>query len=133
MHRVFRFEQSYRMKPCIMLNTELRRDAKNRFEKGFFKLMNNSVFGKIMENIRYHKDMKLVISRKKYVKYVMKPNLKDEYSFSKEILAAEMGKTKLKMNKSVYLGQEKLDLSKTLIYEFHYEYMKPKYGRITDT
>ena len=116
------------MKAYIMLNTRLRKDAKNEFEKDFFKLMNNSVFGRTMENIRNHKDMKLVISDKKYQKYVMKPNFKDEYPFSKELFAVEMGKRKIKMNKPVYLEQVILDLSKTLMYEFHYDYMRPKYG-----
>ena len=69
------------------------------FEKDFFKLMSNSVFGKTMENIRDHKDMKLVTSREKYVKYVMKPNFKDGHPFSKHLFAIEMGKTEIKMNK----------------------------------
>ena len=127
-HRVIEFQQSKWMKAYIMLNTRLRKDAKNEFEKDFFKLMNNSVFGRTMENIRNHKDMKLVISDKKYQKYVMKPNFKDEYPFSKELFAVEMGKRKIKMNKPVYLEQVILDLSKTLMYEFHYDYMRPKYG-----
>ena len=116
------------MKPYIMLNTKLRKDAKNEFEKDFFKLINNSVFGKVMENIRNHKDMKAVPSYKKYLKYVMKPNFKDGHLFSKYIFAVEMGKTKIKMSKPVYLGQAILDLSKTLMYEFHYDYMRPKYS-----
>ena len=90
--------------------------------------MNNSVFGKTMENIRNHKDMKLATSDKKYLKYVMKPNFKDGHPFSKHLFAVEMGKTEITMNKPVYLGQEILDLSKTLMYEFHYDYMRPKYG-----
>ena len=75
--------------------------AKNEFEKDFFKLMNNSVFGKTMENIRNHKDMKLVTSKQKYQKYVMKPSFKDGYPFSKHLLAVEMGKTEIKINKPV--------------------------------
>ena len=90
--------------------------------------MINSVFGKAMENIRNHKDMKIVTSELKYQRYVMKPNFKDGYPFSKDLFAVEMGKTEIKMNKPVYLGQAILDLSKTLMYEFHYDYMKPKYG-----
>ena len=121
-HRIIEFRQSKWMKAYIMLNTRLRKDAKNEFEKDFFKLMNNSVFGKTMENIRNHKDMKLVTSDKKYLKYVMKPNFKDGFPLSKHSFAVEMGKTEIKMNKSVYLGQAILDLSKTLMYEFHYDY-----------
>ena len=111
----------------IMLNTRLRKDAKNEFEKDFFKLMNNSVFGKTMENIRNHKDMKLVTSDKKYLKYVMKLNFKDYHPFSKHLFAVDIGKTEIKMNRLVYLGQTILDLSKTLMYEFHYNYMRPRY------
>ena len=97
-----------------MLNTRLRKDVKNDFEKDFINLMNNSVFGKTMKSIRNRKDMKLVTSDKKYLKYVMKPTLKDGNPFSKDLFAVEMGKTEIKMNKPVNLGQAILDLSKTL-------------------
>ena len=127
-HRVIEFRQSKRMKSYIMLNTRLRKDAKNEFEKDIFKLMNSSIFGKTMKNIRNHKDMKLVASDKKYLKYVMKPNFKDGFPFSKHLFAVEMGKTKIMMNKPVYLGQAILVLSKTLMHEFHYDYMRPNYG-----
>ena len=100
-HWVIEFQQSKWMKPYIMLNTKLRIAARNVFEKDFFKLMNNSVFGKTMENIRNHKDMNLVTSKRKYLKCVMKPNLKDGYPFSKDLFAVEMGKTEIKMNKPV--------------------------------
>ena len=96
--------------------------------KTFFKLMNNSVFGKTMENIRNHKEIKLVTSDKKYLKYVMKPNFKDGHPFYAHLFVVEMGKTEITMNKPVYLGQAILDLSKTLMYEFHYDYMRPNYG-----
>ena len=127
-HRVIEFQHSKWMKIYIMLNTRLRIAAKNKFEKDFFKFMNNSVFGKTMENIRNHKDMKLVTSEQKYQKYVKKPNLNDGHPFSKHLFAVEMGKTEIKMNKPVYLGQTILDLSKTLMHEFNYSYMRPKYG-----
>ena len=126
-HQVIEFQRSKWMNAYIMLNTRLRA-AKNEFEKDFFKLMNNSVFGKTMENIRNHKDMKLVTSDKKYLKYVMKPNFKGGHPFSKHLFAVEMGKTEIKINKSVYLRQAILDLSKMLMYEFHYDYMRPRYG-----
>ena len=115
------------MKAYIMLNTRLRKDAKNEFEKDFFKLMNNSVFGKTMENIRNHKDMKLVTSDKKYLKYVMKPNFKDGHPFSKHLFVMEIAKREITMNKPVHLGEVILDLSKMLMYEFHYDCMRPKY------
>ena len=115
-HWVIEFQQSKWMKAYIMLNTRLRKAAKNEFKKDFFKLMNNSVFGKTMKNIRNHKDIKLVTSDKIYLKYVMKPNFKDDFPFSKHLFALEMVKTETKMNKPVHLGQAILDLSKTLIY-----------------
>ena len=127
-HRAIKFEQSAWLEPYIMKNTRLRAAAKNEFEKDFFKLMNNSVFGKTMENIRNHRDMKLVTNEQKYKKYVMKPNFKDSVRFSESLIGVEMGKTEITMNKPLYLGQAILDLSKTVMYEFHYDYVKPKYG-----
>ena len=115
------------MKAYIMLNTRLRMAAKNEFERDFFKLMNNSVLGKTMENIRNRTDMKLVTSDKNQ-KYVMKPNFKDVFPFSKHLFAVEMGKIEITMNKPVYLGQAILDLCKLLMYEFHHDYMSSKYG-----
>ena len=128
LHRVIEFQQSNWMKPYIMLNTRLRTAAKNEFEKGFFKLMNNSVFGKTMENIRDRKDMKLVTSEQKYQKFAMEPNFKDGYPFLKDSFAVEMGRTKIKVNRPVYLRQAILDIRKTLMHEFHYDYMRLKYG-----
>ena len=90
--------------------------------------MNNSVFGKTMENIRKHKDIKLVTNAKDYLKAVMKPNFKSGMLFGENLMGCEMGKVKVVMNKPVYLGQAILDLSKTVMYEFHYDYMLSKYG-----
>ena len=94
-----------------MLNTKLKVAAKNEFEKDSLKLTNDSVFGKTMENIRSHKDLKLVRTyMMPHTKYVMKPNFKDVYPFSKELFAVEMRKTEIKMNELVYLGKTVLDL-----------------------
>ena len=122
-HRAVEFDQSAWLAPYINFNTELRTKAKNDFEKGFFKLMNNSVFGKTMENIR-----KLITNEKTYLRNVMKPNFKSGALFSENLIGCEMGKIKVLMNKPVYRGQAILDLSKIIMYEFHYDYMKRKYG-----
>ena len=126
-HRVISFEQSCWMRPYAMLNTNLSTAAKNEFEKDFFNNRVNRVFGKTVENIRSHKELKLVTSREKYAKYVIRTNFKDGYQFSKELL--EMRKTEIKMDKPVYLGQEILDLGKSLMYKIYYDYMQPKYER----
>ena len=127
-HRVIQLKQSAWMKEYIDFNTRLRTVAKNDFEKDFYKLMNNSVFGKMMENIRKHRDIKLVNNKDDYLKQVMKPNFKGGVLMGADLMSCEMGKVKVKMNKPVYLGQAILDLSKTIMYEFHYDYMKRKYN-----
>ena len=123
-HQAIEFNQSPWLKTYIDFNTQLRTAANNDFEKDFFKLMNNSVFGKTMENIRKHRNIKLVTTEEKYLHTVMKPNFKYGVLFGENL----MGKIKVVMNKPVYLGQAVLDLSKILMYEFHYDYMVPKYG-----
>ena len=110
------------------MNTKLRKEAKNDFEKDFFKLMNNSVFGKTMENVRKHRDIKLVTTEEKRIKLVSEPNYDKTKQFSENLLATEMKEAKGKVNKLVYLGMSTLDISKTLMYEFWYDYIKPKYG-----
>ena len=126
-HRVIKFNQEACLKPYIDMNTKLRKEAKNEFEKDFFKLMDNSCFGKTMENVRKHRDIKLVTTEEKRVKLVSEPNYHTTKQFSENLLAIEMKKTKVKMNKPVYLGMSILDISKTLMYEFWYDYVKPKY------
>ena len=110
------------------MNTELRKKAKNDFEKDFFKLMNNAVFGKTMENVRKHRDNKLVTTDKRRNQLVTGPNYYAIKGFSENLLAIEMKQTKVKMNKPIYLGLSILEVSKILMYEFWYDYMKPKYG-----
>ena len=109
------------------MNTELRKNAKNEFEKNFFKLMNNSDFGKTMENVRNHRDIKLVTSEKRRKRLVSEPNYHSCKKFSDHLMAIEMKKTKVKMNKPLYLGMSILDISKTLMYKFLYDYFKPKH------
>ena len=127
-HRVIKFNQKEWLKPYIDMNTELKKAAKNDFEKDLFKLMINSVFGKTMENIRKHRDIKLVTTDKKRSKLVSEPNYHIINLISEDLSIIEMKKTKLKMNKPIYLGLSILEISKTLMYEFWYDYMKPKYN-----
>ena len=104
-HRVIEFNQSAWLKPYIDFNTELRKKTKNDFEKEFFKLMNNSVFGKTMENIRKQKDIKLVTNKKMYLRTVMKPNFKSGILFGENLLGCEMGKIKVVMMSPCILGR----------------------------
>ena len=109
------------------MNTELRKAAKNDFEKDLFKLMNNSVFGKTIENIRKHRDIKLVTADQKRSKLVSEPNYHTINLISEDLSIIEMKKTKVKMMKPIYLGLSILEMNKILMYEFWYDYMKPKY------
>ena len=100
------------------MNTELRKNAENEFEKNFFKLMNNSVFGKTMENVRNHRDIKLVTSEKRRKRLVSEPNYHSCKKFSNHLMAIEMKKTRVKINKPLYLGMSILDISKILCMNF---------------
>ena len=127
-HRVIQFIQKEWLKPYIDMNTKLRKEAKNDFEKDFFKLMNNSVFGKTMENVRNHRDIKLVTSDKRRRRLVSEPNYHSHKNFSEHLMAIEMKNIRVKMAKPLYLGMSILDITKTLMYEFWYGYINPKYG-----
>ena len=127
-HRGIKFIEDDFLKPYIDKNTSLRTQAKNNFEKDFFKLMNNSVFGKTMENIRNRVNVKLVDTGEQFKKLTAKPNYESRKIFNENLVSVHMKKTSLTMNKPVYLGMSILDLSKTLMFDFHYKYIKPKYG-----
>ena len=127
-HRVIKFNQNAWLKPYIDMNTDLRKKAKNDFEKDFFKLMNNAVFGKTMENVRKHRDIKLVTTERRRNYLVSEPNYHTTKFFTENLLAIEMKKTEILMNKPVHLGLSILELSKISMHEFWYDYVKPKYG-----
>ena len=126
-HRIIEFEQEAWLKECIDVNTELRKKANNDFEKDFFKLMNNAVFGKAMENLRKHRDIKLVKSDKKRNKLVSEPNFHTMKLIDNNLAIIEMNKVKVKMDKPIYLGLLILDISKITMYKFWYDYVKFKY------
>ena len=127
-HRVIKSNQETLLKPYIDMK------IKNDFEKDLFKLTNNALFGKTMKNVRKHRDIKLVTTERKTIYLVSKPNYHTKRFFTEHLLAIKLKKkkntkkTKMLMNKPAYLGLSILELSKILIYEFWYDYVKPKCG-----
>ena len=126
-HRVLSYNHSNWLKHHIDMNTKLRGDAKNEFEKDFFKLMNNAVFGKMIENVREHRDIKLVVTEARRKKLTSQPNFVSSTIFSEDLEAIEMRKTTVLMNKPIAVGQCILDKSKELMYTFWYDVIKPMY------
>ena len=127
-HRALEFNQSPWLKPYINFNTKKRAEAKNSFEKDFFKLMNNSVFGKTMVNLRKRKDIRLVTDEEKLLKWASRPSFVSSKIFNEDLVAIHKTKPTLTLNSPTYVGMCILDLSKTLMYDFHYNYIKSKYG-----
>ena len=120
-HRVIKFNQEAWLKEYIDMNIQLRKEGKYNFEKDFFKLMNNAVFGKAMENVKKHRNTNLVTIDKRRNQLVSELNYHTTKFFPEDLLAIEMKKIKVKMKKSVYLGLSILEISKTLTYEFWYD------------
>ena len=134
--RILILKQSDWLKKCIDFNTDKRKTAANSFLKNYFKLMNNSVFGKTMDNLRKRISVKLVNNATDYVKCISKPSFVSQKIFSKNFVAIHEIKPVLTLNKSVYVGFSILDLNKLLMYEFHYKYIKSKFDAkllFTDT
>ena len=133
-YRILQFKQSPWLNKYIDLNTELRKLAKSDFEKDFYKLMNNSVFGKTMENIEKRVDVKLLTRWEDRGKsqgvqsLIARPEFHSVSIFSESLVAVQLKKTSLFYNKPIYLGLCILDISKTLMYNFHYNYIKLKYN-----
>ena len=126
-YQVIEFDQEAWLKEYINFNTELRKKVINDFEKDFFKLMNNAVFGKTMENVRKHRDIKLVKTDKKRNKLVSEPNYHTMKLIADSLAIIEMKKVNVKMNKAIYLGLSILDISKITMYEFWYGFINSKY------
>ena len=126
-HRVIKFKQSNWLKEYIDFNTEKRKNSKNSFERSFFKLLVNSIYGKTAENIRKRINVKLINNAKDYVRCVGKPNFISQKIFSKKFVAIQQIKSVLTLGKPIYVGFSVLKLSKLLIYKFDYEYVKNKF------
>ena len=129
-HRALIFNQSAWMEPYISLNTELRKKATNNFEKDLFKLMNNSVFGKNLENLRKRVDVKLVRSweDEKLRKLIASSSFNRAKIFDNSLTAIHMYKSYLMLNRTIFVGMSVLDLSKVLMYDFYYNKLKTHYG-----
>ena len=115
------------MEPYIRKNTDLRKTASSSFEKDFFKLMKNSVFGKTIESVRKRQNVKIIDNRKMAAKLSSKPNFERLSLFDENLVAVHMKKTEVYFNKPIYVGQAILDISKTLMFDFHYNYIRKKY------
>ena len=126
-HRGVKFKQRCWLKPWIDFNTEKRKVAKSDFEKDMFKLMNNAVYGKTMENVRNHIDFELVSTQERIQKCINNPNYKGCHIINEELAGVEKVKTKLKLDKPIYLGMSILDLSKVHMYSFYYDVLKARY------
>ena len=129
--RGIKFSEKPFMKCYIDKNTELRAKGKTKFEKEFFKLMNNSVFGKTMENLRKRVSIELVKDAEKAEKLVKQPNFADLKIFDEFLIAIKMKKTRVVMNKPIFAGMTILDLSKLLMFDFHYGYVKKKWKEVS--
>ena len=132
-HRALKFKQSPLLKQYIDFNTNKRKEAKTSFEKDFFKLMNNSIFGKTMENLRKRVDIRLVTDIDQFTRLTFKPTFLSSKIFNKNLVAVHKIKETLKLNRPAYVGMCILDLSKTLMYDFHYNYIKKEYGSRANT
>ena len=127
-HCVLEFDQSPWLKQYIDFNTQKRTNAKNAFEKDFFKLLNNSIYGKICENLRKRVDVRLVADQKKMSKLASRPTFVHSKIFNENLVAVHKIKECLTLDRPAYIGMCILDLSKVLMYAFHYNYIKQKYS-----
>ena len=128
-HRVLQFDESPWLAKYIDFNTEKRKEAKNDFVKDYFKLMNNAVFGKTLENLRKRINLKLTSDEDIYTKHASRANFISGKMFNENLFAINRIKEELVLNRPMYVGMAILDLSKLFMYDFHYNYMLKKYDR----
>ena len=126
-HRVLRFKQSPWLKPYIDLNTQLRQRASSKFEENLFKLMNNSFFGKTCEDVRKYRDVKIAMTEKRVRKLVARPTVKQWKIYEENLAAIQLKRSTVELNKPRYVGMCILDISKVVMYKFHYDYMMEKF------
>ena len=126
-HKILQFDQKAWLKPYIDLNTKLRQEADNKFEEGFAKLMNNSFFGKTCEDVRKHQDVRIVKNDRKVKRFVAKPQYNQHVIYEEDMAAIQLKKTLVHLNKPRYVGMSILDISKLLMYQYHYKYLMQKY------
>ena len=135
-HRVLKFKQSDWMKTYIDFNTKKQKNAADDFEKDFFKLIINSVYGKTMENLRKRINVRLVSNEKAFLKYTSKPTYVTHKLFDKDFAAIHEIKPVLMLSKAIYVGFKVLDLSKWMMDDFHYNFIKKNFNAklfFTDT
>merc|ERR1712168_1643433 len=126
-HRILKFNQGPWLKEYIDLNKSLRKQANSKFEQDFAKLMNNSFFGKTCEDVRNYKNLKIVNDPEKAQKQINKPNMTQFKIYHENLAAIQLRQTKVKLVKPRYIGMTILNLSKIVMYDFHYKFILPKY------
>ena len=127
-HRALAFNEAPWMRSYVERNIEERRKAKNSFEKDFWKLVNNSVFGKTCENVMNRVRVKLVSERKKALRLVLRPRYKQHTIYNKDLVGVHMSLNKVKINKPSYVGVAILDLLKILMFDFYYDFVQLTWG-----
>ena len=123
-HKILEFKQSAWMKPYIDFNTERRKEATNEADKNLFKLLNNAVYGKTMENMRKRIKIRITTNEKDFLKYSSRPEYNSHKKVDKNLVAIHEKKETVKLNKPIYAGCTLLELSKLVMYEFYYGFLK---------
>jgi hypothetical protein len=128
-HKILQFKQKRWLESYVDFNIEQRKKAQNDFEKDYWKLLNNSVFGNFLESIRKRKEYKFVIDPVKLEKLTGKPTFRSSRILYRDLVLIEMQKCPLILDKPIYVGFSILDISKILLYDFHYSFIIPKFGK----